>query len=66
MSSDHLCIEITQLGEIFNLVFVVAVEEYLVEAGEAKDFLIAVEFDLNRYDASAAWRNVHILKDRAG
>ena len=42
----NLGFEFVELAEIFHLVCVVAVEEYLVEAGEAEDFLPAVEFDL--------------------
>ena len=55
-----------ELVEIFHLVFVVAVEEDLVEAGEAEHFLGAVEFDLERDDASAGGGHIHIRQHRPG
>ena len=56
---DDLGVEVTELAEVLHLVLVVALED-LVEAGEAEDFLPAVEFHLDRDDASAGGGHVHI------
>lgn len=64
--SDCPGFKFVKLAEVFHLIRVVAVEEYLVEAGEGQDFLVAVEFDLYRNDTSAGGRYIHVLKDFAG
>jgi len=45
-------VEFVELAEVFHLMCVVAVEEYLMEAREAEDFLPTIELDLNRNDTS--------------
>jgi len=58
--------EFVELAEVFHLLRVVAVEEYLVETGKAEYFLVTVELDLYRDDASAGWWHFHIVKNLAG
>jgi len=66
MMSNDLGLEVEELAEVAEAVSVVAVEEYLVEAGEAEDFLAAVEFDFYGDDAATRGGHVDILDDCTG
>jgi hypothetical protein len=46
-------LEIEQLAELDKMLFVIAIEKYLVEAGEAQNLLVAVEFHSYGDHASA-------------
>jgi len=50
---DYLGLEIEQLAELDKMLFVIAIEKYLVEAGEAQNLLVAVEFHSYGDHASA-------------
>ena len=62
---NNLCFEVVQLAEFGEVLFVVAVEEQLMESGEAEDGVAAVELYPYRYNASAGGRDIYVVQDGA-
>ena len=59
--SDHPRFGIKQPAELNEMLFIVTVEEHLVEAGEAEDLLVAIEFYPDGDHASAGGRHADIV-----
>ena len=59
---NDLGFDVEKMAEVTEVVGVVAVEEYLVEAGEGEDFLSAVELDLYGDDAPSGRRDVDVVR----
>ena len=64
--SGNFGFEIEQPAEICEVLLVVVVEEYLVEAGEAQHRVVPVEFYPVRYHASPGRRDVDAVQWLAG